>query len=163
MIAQERLKSKKDMGQRSKMKNIIPVLLSAAILSGCATADRGQSADVLSTYVAFQQGFSEGNPIMAHLTIPQMAAVKLGLTQAVKFLPEPYCTNGLWGLTAAGYGAAIWNTGVMLGSGPAAIPFIIGLVWWQWDDWAFSSNRTCLDPWHFEPPTFLPVSHNDMN
>ena len=92
-----------------------------------------------------------------------MFAAKLGLTQAVKFLPEPYCTEGLFALTGFGYSAAIWNVGVILGSGPAALPVVLGLWIWQWDDWKDSSFRTCLNPWHFEPPTFLPVHYNDMN
>lgn len=146
-----------------KNKGFVAALLASTITLGCATADRGQGADVLSTYAAFQQGFSEGNPLMSHLSIPQMAVVKLGVTQGVKFLPVPYCTTGLWALTGAGYGAAIWNIGVMLGSGPAALPLVAGLFWWQWDDWRDSSYRTCQDPWHFEPPTFLPASYNDMN
>jgi len=146
-----------------KNKGFVAALLASTITLGCATADRGQGADVLSTYAAFQQGFSEGNPFMSHLSIPQMAAVKLGLTQAVKFLPDPYCTSGLWALTGVGYSAAIWNVGVIAGSGPAAIPLVIGMWWWQWDDWRDSSYRTCQDPWHFEPPTFLPASYNDMN
>jgi hypothetical protein len=146
-----------------KNKGFIAVLLASVITLGCATADRGQGADVLSTYVAFQQGFSEGNPLMSHLSIPQMTAVKLGVTQAIKFLPEAYCTSGLWVFTGLGYGATVWNVGVMLGSGPASIPLIVGLWWWQWDDWKDSSHRTCQDPWHFEPPTFLPTLYNDMN
>lgn len=149
--------------QQKRCRLIASALLAVTILAGCAAADRGQSADVLSTYAAFQQGFSEGNPVMAHLTIPEMFAVKLGLTQAVKFLPDPYCTGGLWALAGVGYSAALWNVGVILGSGPAAIPVVVGLWWWQWDDWRDSSYRTCQDPWHFDPPTFLPNSHSDLN
>lgn len=152
--------NKQSMVQR--IKNVCSLMVLCGSLLGCAAADRGQSADVLTTYMAFNQGFSEGNPIVSHLSIPQMAVIKLGITQGVKFLPLDYCHGGLVALTGLGYSAAIWNVGVMLGSGPAALPLAIGLVIWQWGDWKASSYRTCLDPWHFEPPTFLPVSYNDM-
>lgn len=33
-------------------------------------------------------------------------------------------------------GAALCNIGVMAGSGPAALPVVVGLLWWwQWDNW----------------------------
>lgn len=102
-----------------------------------------------------RNGFVEGNPMIESLNIAQIAAIKIVVTQAIKFTPEPICTPGLWGLTTAGYGAALWNIGVMAGSGPAAIPAIVGLIWWQWDDWLLSSQRTCQDPWTMQPITFL--------
>lgn len=148
----------KNTGLRSK----IAAVVLCAFLGGCATADRGQTADIITTSMAFDRGFVEGNPLLDNLSIGQIAAIKLGLTQAVKFAPEPVCTPGLFGLTAVGYGAALWNIGVMAGSGPAAIPVIIGLTWWQWDDWIQSSYRTCKDPWHFEPITFIPSNFNDQ-
>ncbi len=121
------------------------------LLFGCATADRAQIADVATTAFAMHDGFIEGNPLMSGLSIGEMAAVKIGLTQAVKFLPVPHCTAALWGLTASGYGAAIWNVGVMLGSGPAALPVALLLIWTQKLNWLKSSADTCRDPWHFEP------------
>lgn len=117
-------------------------------------------ADIGTTALAIRDGFVEGNPILSGLNVPQIAAVKIGITQAFKFAPNDFCYPGLWGLTAAGYGAALWNIGVMLGSGPAALPVIIGLFWWQYDDWYRSSVRSCNDPWHFEPVTFFHGFHD---
>ena len=90
----------------------------------------------------------------------QIAAIKIGLTQAVKFAPEPFCREGLWVLTAAGYGAALWNIGVMAGSGLAAIPFIATLMIWQNDEWYISSIETCKNPWEVQSFSIL-SSFND--
>ena len=49
------------------------------------------------------------------------------------------------GLTAAGYGAALWNIGIMAGSGPAAIPLILGLTIWQWENWEKDAVKVCDD------------------
>lgn len=98
----------------------------------------------------FREGFEEAG-LMKGLSIGQMAGVKLGVTAAFKFAPVEYCRPGLQMLTAFGYGAALWNIGVIAGSGPAAIPVIVGLTWWQWDNWDTSALRTCLDPWQVVP------------
>jgi len=37
--------------------------------------------------------------------------------------------------------AALWNIGVMAGSGPAALPIVAGLWWWQWENW----NQAAID------------------
>jgi hypothetical protein len=146
----------------SIVKSLLVAATTVTVLSGCATADRAQMADVISTYAVLQQGFNEANPLLSDMSIPQMAAVKLGVTQVVKFLPDPVCAGGLWALTGLGYGATLWNIGVMVGSGPAAIPFALGLWWWQSDNWMASSHRTCADPFHFEPPVFMSEAHNDQ-
>jgi hypothetical protein len=101
---------------------------------------------------------------MKHLNSAQMFAVKLGITQGLKFTPFEVCFPGLYALTITGYGAGLWNLGVILGSGVAAVPVIIGVIWWQWDDWNESTVRTCNDPWHFEPITFFnETGFNDKN
>lgn len=120
----------------------------------------GQLADVATTAVAFNRGFVEANPLFSDLSIGQIAAIKIGLTQAVKFAPEPFCREGLWVLTAAGYGAALWNIGVMAGSGLAAIPFIAALMIWQNDEWYISSIETCKNPWEVQSFSIL-SSFND--
>jgi len=43
--------------------------------------------------------------------------------------------------TLAGSGSALWNIGVMVGSGPAALPIVAGLWWWQWENW----NQAAID------------------
>ena len=129
-------------------------LLSAVLLvilvlwmTGCASADRGQAADGLTTIIALEQGFSEANPVFDGMNGPTIFAVKLAVTQVVKVTPTPICQPGLLGLTAAGYGAALWNIGIMAGSGPAAIPLMIGLTLWQWEHWEKDAVKTCANPW----------------
>lgn len=112
-------------------------------MTGCASADRAQAADGLTTILALERGFSEGNPVFAGLNGPTILVAKLAVTQAVKFTPDPICQPGLLGLTVTGYGAALWNIGVMAGSGVAAIPFIIGLTVWQWENWTQDAAETC--------------------
>ena len=120
---------------------LISALLS--LLLGCAHADRAQIADGATTWVALSNGFVEANPLLSGLSGPAILAVKIGATQAVKQTPNEVCEPGLLGLTVAGYGAAVWNIGVMAGSGPAAIPVALGLALWQWDDWAMDARDTC--------------------
>lgn len=126
----------------------LAVALSVLLLwmTGCAHVDRAQSADGLTTIVALEQGFSEANPVFDGMNGPTIFAVKLAVTQVVKVTPTPICQPGLLGLTAAGYGAAMWNIGVMAGSGPAAIPLMIGLTVWQWENWEKDAVKTCANP-----------------
>lgn len=118
-------------------------LLGLLLLAGCATADFGQLADSATTAIALEAGFSEGNPVFHGAGWPVIAGVKLGLTQVAKVLPEPYCSKSLFGFTVTGFGAAIWNFGVMLGSGPAAVPFIAGTLWHFWDEWQLDAQSDC--------------------
>lgn len=125
-------------------------------LFGCSTADRGQFADIMTTQIGFSSGFSESNPILSRLTLSEIAVAKIALTQAAKFTPEPYCHHIIWGFTAVGYSAALWNIGVITThTWFVALPFIIGLVVWQASPWAESSIRTCQDPFEFQPPVFV--------
>ena len=120
---------------------LVAILLS--LILGCAHADRAQLADGAMTWVGLSSGFVEANPLLSGLSGPAILAVKVGVTQVVKQTPNEVCEPGLLGLTAAGYGAALWNIGVMAGSGPAAIPVALGLALWQWDSWAVDARDTC--------------------
>jgi hypothetical protein len=97
-------------------------ILLPLLLAGCATADRAQLADGATTWVALSKSYTEANPVLAGLSGPEIIAVKLAVTQAAKLTPEPWCSALLYHLTWQGYGAALWNAGVMLGSGPAVRP-----------------------------------------
>lgn len=112
-------------------------------LLGCAHADRAQLADGATTWVALSNGFAEANPLLFGLSGPAILAVKVGVTQAAKQTPNEICEPGLLGLTVSGYSLALWNIGVMAGSGPAAIPVALGLALWQWEDWAVDARDTC--------------------
>lgn len=125
------------------------ILLSALLLTGCATADYAQISDIGTTAIALNSGFVEGNPVWGGASWPVIAAVKIGATQAIKLTPQEVCEPGLFGLTVAGFGAALWNIGVIAGCGPAAIPVIIGLTWWQWDAWQASAIADCKKPFFF--------------
>lgn len=74
-----------------------------------------------------------------------MAAVKIGVAQAVKFAPDPICEPGLMGLTVIGYDAALWNLGVLAGSGIAAVPVAAAVTALFWDVWIEDAHRTCLN------------------
>lgn len=113
------------------------------LLLGCAHADRAQIADGATTWVALSNGFAEANPLLSGLSGPAILAVKIGVTQAVKQTPTEICEPGLMGLTVSGYSLALWNIGVMSGSGPAAIPVALGLALWQWDSWVVDAKDTC--------------------
>jgi len=127
------------------MKSIILAII--LMLSGCATADYAQIADVGTTIVGIESGLGvEGNPVWGGSSWPVIAAVKIGVTQAIKLTPKEVCEPGLFGLTIMGSGAALWNIGVIAGCGPAAIPVIIGLWWWQWDNWQTEAINDCKTP-----------------
>jgi len=113
-------------------------------LTGCATADYAQMADVATTAIGIESGLGvEGNPVWGGAEWPVMFVVKLGAVQILKETPKEVCEPGLMGFTLAGSGAALWNIGVMAGSGPAAIPIVLGLWYWQWDNWIQDSVNDC--------------------
>lgn len=116
---------------------------------GCASADRGQAADGLTTWYALQHGFSESNPVLKGLEGPEIFAVKMVVTQGVKFLPMEYCHPGLVVLTASGFGLALWNIATMVGNGLVGIPFAVALLIWRWDDWNQDAVATCANPFYF--------------
>lgn len=122
----------------------LPIIALTIALSGCATADYAQMADVATTAIAIESGLGvEGNPVWGGASWPVIAVVKIGVTQAVKLTPKEFCEPGLMALTLGGSGAALWNIGVMAGSGPAAIPVVLGLWYWQWDNWTQDSISDC--------------------
>ena len=134
---------------------LIGLMMLCGLLVGCATVDRAQLADVASTGWALSHGASEGNPLLSGMSWPVAGVVKLAVTQAVKFTPEPFCTSATTSLTVFGFGAALWNLAVIVGgstiSGLSAIPLIVGLTYWRWDVWLSDAAETCVDPWHWQP------------
>ncbi len=128
------------------MKTISKVISSAALLllSSCSTLERGQLADVGTTFIALERGFVEGNPLMSGLNIPWMLAAKMAYAQTIKWLiPEPYCTPSLWIGGTIGYGAAFWNIGVMAGSGPAGVGVFLIASYLIRDQTIASARYTC--------------------
>ena len=130
------------------MSRRVALLLGLGLLGGCAHADYGQLADSATTAVALSQvGFAEGNPLLTGLNWPEIAAVKIVATQAVKFTPPILCEPGLMALTITGYNAALWNLALLAGSGPAAIPFMVILTGIGWEVWWQDAQQTCAHPW----------------
>lgn len=115
----------------------------AILLGGCAHADYAQIADSSTTAIALSSGFAEANPIFGGASWPVITVVKLGATQVVKQMPPDICRPGLMGLTVGGYSAALWNIGVLAGSGLAAVPVALGLAIWQWDNWVANAQSQC--------------------
>ncbi len=130
-------------------------LLPLVFLIGCSHADWGQLSDSATTAVALNSGFSEGNPLLSNASWPVIASVKVVLTQAVKLTPPEICEPGLTGLAVFGYGAALWNIGVLAGSGPAALPFAVGLAFWQGPMWFSDSQVVCAEPFKWRLPLSL--------
>ena len=118
--------------------------LCIAISGGCATADYAQLADVTTTAVFMETGLGvEGNPVWGGANWPVMIVVKLGVNEAIKHTPTETCEPLLMFSTMLGSGAALWNIGIMAGSGPAAIP-VAAMLWaWQWDNWTQDSVNDC--------------------
>ena len=126
------------------------VLPLVAVLAGCAHADIGQLADSTTTAVALsREGFAEGNPLLSGMSWPWIAATKIVITQAVKLTPPVVCEPGLTGLALGGFAAALWNIGVMAGSGPAALPLIVVGGGLFWESFVADAKATCADPWAF--------------
>lgn len=138
---------------------IVAVLLALA-LSGCATVDKAQTFDGVTTWYAFSQGFSEANPLLAGMTGPEIIAAKLLATQLVKLTPEAFCVPATQSLTVTGFGAGVWNLALVAGSGWAAIPVIAVIVWTYWDYWMQESWLTCQLP--FETFEYTESDVNSM-
>jgi hypothetical protein len=133
-------------------------LVLVLLLVGCASVDRAQIADGGTTWVALSKGYVEGNPVLSGLSGPEILAVKLIATQAAKMTPMAFCWPFTFGATATGFGLALWNAGVMLGSGPAALPLVAGLWWWRWDAWRAETTEVCERGLDFSP---LEYRHED--
>lgn len=118
-------------------------LLFALLLTGCATADYAQMADIGTTAIGLERGFVEGNPVWGGANWPAIAVVKLSVNEAIKHTPKETCEPLLMWSTLLGSGAALWNIGIIAGSGPAAIP-VAAMLWaWQWDNWTQDSVNDC--------------------
>lgn len=130
-------------------RNLWPILVLSAALAGCATADYGQLADSATTAVALSNGYIEANPLLGGMSWPWIAVTKIAVTQVVKLTPPEICEPGLTGLALTGFGAALWNIGVMAGSGPASIPIILAGGWFLFDPALEDAKLTCADPWAF--------------
>lgn len=128
----------------------LPLLL--LLLQGCATfpsyGDYGQLADSATTAVALESGFAEANPILSDLSWPVITAVKLGVSQASKLLPDVACVPAQTVLASAGFGAAVWNLGVIAGANPIlALPVSLGVFFLTWEPSRVNSVAVCEDPW----------------
>ena len=127
--------------KKIKLKTLALICM---LVSGCASvADKAQWADVGTTAVALNSGFSEGNPIWNGASWPIMAVAKLGTVQVIKQTPQHICEPGLMGFSLVGSGAALWNLGVIAGAGPAAFPVIAALWAFKWDDWVIDAKTNC--------------------
>lgn len=129
------------------MNKFFRIVILIVGLGGCAHADWAQLSDSATTAVALSHGFVEANPLFGSASWPVIAGVKIGVTQVVKLTPESICTPGLIGLTISGYGAALWNVGVMAGCGIAALPIAVVVGFLFWDQWVEDAIKTCQDPW----------------
>lgn len=119
-------------------------VLGLSLVTGCSTMERGQLSDVGTTFIGFQRGFIEKNPIMRGLDIREMLVVKLVIASSLKlFVPEPVCTPMAWSVGTVGYGAAAWNIGVMAGSGPAGVGLFAIAAYFLKDNWWNSAKYTC--------------------
>lgn len=126
-----------------RYKSAVSAALAALVLMGCSHADWAQGTDSATTAAALGQGFVEGNPVWGNADWPVIAASKIALTQVVKQTPQEVCEPGLMGLTVAGYSGALWNIGVMAGSGVAALPVVVALALWQWEPWKEDAKLAC--------------------
>jgi len=125
-------------------------LILPLLLAGCATADRAQLADGATTAIGLTNGFAEANPVLSGLSGPAILVVKLGATQAFKVAPKEVCESGLYWSTGLGYSAALFNVGVLAGSGAAALPAIIALWAWRDEAWQADATRNCRVKYPYE-------------
>jgi hypothetical protein len=119
------------------------------------TAMEGQAADSASTALGLSMGAVEGNPLLAGMSGPAIAAVKLGVGYAVqKYAPIDSCVGYSSVAGPLGYGAAVWNGALLLGAGPAgAIPALAATA---------AAHFLGEDPiWQCVPKDLLPVSVAD--
>ena len=127
-------------------------LLGLTLLTGCSTMERGQLADVGTTFIGFERGFFEANPVMSGLNIAEILAVKVAVTTTVKlFVPEPVCTPMVWVFGTGGYGFASWNIGIMVGSGPVGVGLFAIAAYLLKDNWWNSAKYTCSHRLEYVP------------
>ena len=89
----------------------------------------GQAADVGSTAAALSSGLAEANALVAGAGLPVAAAVKIGGTAIAHHSSYPACRDALPALGSLGWGATLWNVGMIAGAGPvAAVPAVATAV-----------------------------------
>ena len=131
------------------MKSLFLTILLIPIIwtSGCSILpETGQAADSVTTTIAVNSGFAEANPLMAPLYshpagVVAATTLKVGLPILAKELPEDACRGARTGLSGLGWGAAVWNSALILGAGtgvgaPAAISsgLVAGTLTWNSDE-----------------------------
>jgi hypothetical protein len=94
-------------------------------------------------FIGLRNDYAESNPFLANLDGWQILGIKVVITQLVLETPKPFCESFTFWLGAQGYGAAMWNIGVIAGSGPAALPFVAALWIWKWNQWWNESALVC--------------------
>ncbi len=144
--------------QRAACQWLVCALLLWPPIGMSAEADWAQIADGATTIRALEQpDLIEANGVFRGLTGWQILAIKVTLTQAVKFSPKEFCQPGLIGLTVFGYTAAAWNIAVISGgAGWYGLPVAVAVVVWRWHAWVDDAISTCANPWGGFAP--LPTS-----
>ena len=85
---------------RAARRGLVCALLRWPPMGLSAAADRAQFADGVTTLVGLgRDDISELNGLFRGLNGWEILAIKLTLTQAVKFTPPEFCRPGLMGLT----------------------------------------------------------------
>ncbi len=88
----------------------------------------GQSVDGATTIYGMASGFTEGNPLLAGMSGPAIAVVKIGSTLAVQeYAGLNYCTASSTSLAGAGWGAGAWNLALLVHPAAAIIPVAAGV------------------------------------
>jgi hypothetical protein len=120
------------------------------------TAMEGQAADSASTALGLSMGAVEGNPLLAGMSGPAIAAVKLGVGYAVQnHAPLDSCAGYSFVAGPLGYGAAAWNGALLLGYGAAAATPVATIA-------MLIAHLFGEDPiWQCIPKDLLPVSVAD--
>jgi len=115
-------------------------LIAALLLSGCATvpgtryvAHLGQGTDSLSTLLALNQGFVEGNPIVANNL--WLLAIKPLLPFAIRFIPPSECVPAHRILAHLGFAPGLHNLALIAGAGTGgaiAVGVMSIPILWSW-------------------------------
>lgn len=109
-----------------------------------------QTLDGGLTWWALDQAdnIGEANPLLSGLSGPEILAVKIGVTYAVRFTPAEICRPATVGLTVGGYAATFWGISVLAGGpGWAGLLLVIPLALWRWDVWVTGAVEDCANPW----------------
>ena len=118
----------------------LPSLILAALLTGCSSvpstpyvAHVGQATDSMSTVVALNLGWVEGNPVVAGNL--WLLAAKPMLPALIRFTPDEACQPLHRIFAHGGFGPAIHNVALLLGA-PSSVAWGALLVsvpiLWDW-------------------------------